>query len=768
MYTGRVRYIGVDLAWGDKATTGLAVLDDEGTLIDLAEARTDAEILQWLASHTGESCVVAFDAPLIVLNEAGMRDCERLVGRHFTRFGFSCHASSRRNPAFADGGRAARLAAELRLETAPRSASRRRAIEVYPHTAIVQLFGLDRSIHYKHKSGRDLTLLQGELTRLIGHIEGLSDAAQPLSLGTNRAWQAIRAQVSAATRKSELRSVEDRVDAVICAYTAMLTDVAPDRVRTLGDDRGYIVTPVDDAMAARIDADDRPLSDPRPRRRTVSTSPSRGGHVFVARGVVEKLVHDAVVVPTDKAFSVRKSWWPLLEVTTWEEVQALRPAGWGDVGRCGRASDGRPVWFLNVGRDAGEGVEWLADGVREVLTEIAANRLGVSGGRVKPLVGLPMVGIAGGGFGPHVGEVVRRNLDAARGVAESADIDVAFVVLDRSAFAAVQHLRRQTAAWDLAPEALETARSLAQRAKSGELALFLGAGVSIPAGLPSWEKLVNRGLERLDGELSAEQTSGLGLLDRAELVARQRPEALREVVVEACTVSRHALAHALLSGLGCKEVVTTNFDRCFELADADGHVVVLPWNAPSPGAPWLLKMHGDVERPESIVLTRGDFATYDARYRPAASVLQALILTRHVLFVGASMTDDNVLRLAYEVSRLRQDHQLSHEWGTVLDVEDSAAKRALYARDLSWVSFDGGSLTDRARELEIFLDAVACYATDDSSWLLDPDFAALDPEGAEVAEELRRLTPSIRRLEADNPAWERVAETLAQHGAREK
>lgn len=495
--------------------------------------------------------------------------------------------------------------------------------------------------------------------------------------------------------------------------------------------------------------------------------PSTSGHVFVARGRVENVVHDAVVVPTDQAFSVRKSWWPVLGVTTAQELRAPRPADWGDGRRVGRAADGRPTWFLDVGRDHGEDVGWLAEGVRSILSEVSQAALPISVGRVKPLVVLPMVGIAGGGFRAEVGDVVRQNLRAAQQVAGEQDIDVAFVVLDRSAFAAVQHLRRQTGGWDLTPEALETARSLAQRARSGELALFLGAGVSIPAGLPSWEELVGRGLERLDGELSGEQLAGLSLLDRAELIARQRPDALREVVTEACDVSRHALAHALLSGLGCREVVTTNFDRCFELADADQHVRVLPWQAPNPGAPWLLKMHGDVRRPESIVLTRGDFATYDARYRPAASVLQALILTRHVLFVGASMTDDNVLRLAYEVSRLRQDHQLSHQWGTVLDVECSDAKRTLYAQDLSWVSFDGESLTDRARQLEIFLDAVACYATDDSSWLLDPDFAALDPEGAHVAEELRRLAPSIRRFAGENPAWERIAETLVRHGVGE-
>ena len=34
-------YVGVDLAWGDRARTGLAALDEQGSLVSLGDARTD-------------------------------------------------------------------------------------------------------------------------------------------------------------------------------------------------------------------------------------------------------------------------------------------------------------------------------------------------------------------------------------------------------------------------------------------------------------------------------------------------------------------------------------------------------------------------------------------------------------------------------------------------------------------------------------------------------------------------------------------------------
>ena len=108
----------------------------------------------------------------------------------------------------------------------PRSGRARRAIEVYPHPATVALFGLGRTLKYKHKTGRDLDLLRAELLALMGFLEGLADADPALELG-DEAWLELRRQVETATRKSELRVAEDQVDAVVCAYVALFTARKP-------------------------------------------------------------------------------------------------------------------------------------------------------------------------------------------------------------------------------------------------------------------------------------------------------------------------------------------------------------------------------------------------------------------------------------------------------------------------------------------------------------------------------------------------------------
>ena len=263
-----MHYVGVDLAWGQRAATGIAVLDAAGRLLTLDTVTTDAQILHLLDRHAADEVLVAFDAPLVVMNDAGMRECEKQVARTFGRFGIGCHAAHRGMTGFADGGRAARIAQAAGLDPAPWSTEPRRAVEVYPHPAIVQLFGLPRALRYKHKPGRDLDLLRAELTRLLDLLESLEDAGPALHLTQHEAWQGTRRRVAAATRKVHLRREEDAVDAVVCAYVALLAHQAPDSVRVLGAhaaDGGYLLTPVDPGTAAALDAAGTATTYPVPR-----------------------------------------------------------------------------------------------------------------------------------------------------------------------------------------------------------------------------------------------------------------------------------------------------------------------------------------------------------------------------------------------------------------------------------------------------------------------------------------------------------------------
>jgi predicted RNase H-like nuclease len=253
-YDRHVRVVGIDLAWGTKAQTGLAVLDDAGHLLDVTAASTDDDIVLWMNTYAPGACVVAIDAPIIVTNPTGARDCERQVTQHFGRHHAGTHPTNTTNGLFSGGAtRALRLATRLGLDVNPHSSRSRRALEVFPHSALVALFELPYILRYKPKRGRTLTLLQAEATQLLDHLETLHDASPPLRLTANARWQAICSTVHNATTKAGLRRVEDRIDAVVCAYVALLATCSPERLHIFGDvTSGYIATPVTTEIARQL------------------------------------------------------------------------------------------------------------------------------------------------------------------------------------------------------------------------------------------------------------------------------------------------------------------------------------------------------------------------------------------------------------------------------------------------------------------------------------------------------------------------------------
>ena len=233
-------FIGLDLAWGERNQTGVAVADADGRLLHVGIAQDDASIEAIVAPYLGEECLVAIDAPLIVRNPTGARPCEVALNRDFQRFDAGARPAFTDKPEFKDP-RGARLAATLDLDMDPASRGPRRAIEVYPHPATVVLFGLEKTLKYKRGPFDER---QRELLRLMTHIEGLDDATPRLRVNRSVAWVELRKRVEAATKPGQLDRDEDPVDAVVCAYVALCWYHRPEDMTVYGDvESGYIVTP---------------------------------------------------------------------------------------------------------------------------------------------------------------------------------------------------------------------------------------------------------------------------------------------------------------------------------------------------------------------------------------------------------------------------------------------------------------------------------------------------------------------------------------------
>lgn len=215
--------LGLDLAWSRRNLSGGAV----SVAGELREARanlqSDDEIVArvgaWLGQ--GEATVIAVDAPLCVPNLTGRRECE-------TRLGEAWHwAHARPYPSnrtlFAKQGiRGEELVQKLHaaygfIEAAPIEAvpGGRFICEVYPHPAHVSLFGLNRIIQYKRKAGRTYASCWAELARYQALLRSLHAGDPPL-----RDPHAILQATFTGVVGKRLKALEDRLDAITCAYVA--------------------------------------------------------------------------------------------------------------------------------------------------------------------------------------------------------------------------------------------------------------------------------------------------------------------------------------------------------------------------------------------------------------------------------------------------------------------------------------------------------------------------------------------------------------------
>lgn len=508
--------------------------------------------------------------------------------------------------------------------------------------------------------------------------------------------------------------------------------------------------------------------------REMSTETGIEGHVFVVRGRLEAVASDVVIVPTDRTFVPRRTWWPALDI----DQKPAPPVDQDHRARRFRphSTQSRSAWLLHVAHGGHPSVTWLIDGLEHLLRLIDADRPKfVSDGRVRPLIALPTIGVGRGGYAGVRGKVIEALYATTLEFVAKSDFDVVFVVENAADYAAFQAIRRERS---LPTRQREAGAHLASKIRGGDTALLLGAGVSISAGLPTWDELLATIKRDTLPDLDPDQFATLGVLDRAQLLSKSvQGQTLGERAAGATGADAKkvpTLAHCLLASLSVEKVVTTNYDSLYEdafkAANGPDSISVLPRENAVGDRAWLLKMHGDVAAPESIVLSRRDFVRYDAERRPLGSIVQSIMATGHLIVIGASMTDDNVLRLAHEVLAMNATNNHQRPLGTVVTLQNDPVRSALWEGDFDYLAAsDSSNMKVAARDLEILLDGTAMYSSDRSPYLLDNRYAELlSPEEAQLADHLREAAHRIRSLTpVQRSRWKSLETVLTAMGDSE-
>ncbi|GAA1276041.1 hypothetical protein GCM10009609_43790 [Pseudonocardia aurantiaca] len=510
-------------------------------------------------------------------------------------------------------------------------------------------------------------------------------------------------------------------------------------------------------------------------------------HVFVVPGDLTHLASDAWLLPTDKTFDVRPWWRPSVPDLD-ERITALGAAADDFRMEKSRAlvlpdwpvTSPQPV-LVAVPYGGVTEAEEIAVPLTEALRAAAVaarTRVGLrvpTARRALPLVALPLFGSSGGGGDQFRGQLIQQILDIAGLVSCEERVDVALVLREAPDLAQAHAIRRASPqAWrELDEELVIRARALAQHARAGRLVPFIGAGVSATAGLPLWSDLV---AALADGRLPADERRDferLDVLDQAHVLRHLHPDraAFERAVADRTRAERYGLAPALLAGLPIREAVTLNYDELYETAASDigRRPAVLPEETVGPDGRWLLKLHGTVARPETIVLTREDYLGYGRGREALSALAKAMLLTRHLLFVGFGLVDDHFHELMHDVREvLPPADRRGNTLGTAVMLSSSALQKRMWGRDLKLVAVGGEDVSHQARRLEIVLDCLLAYADQGLSFFLDGRYRhRLTAPEQRLRERLLDLAAEAGADERDTPAWTEVEALLRSLGRRE-
>jgi SIR2-like domain len=202
---------------------------------------------------------------------------------------------------------------------------------------------------------------------------------------------------------------------------------------------------------------------------------------------------------------------------------------------------------------------------------------------------------------------------------------------------------------------------LADAIKRRHAILFVGAGVSMAVGLPSWRTLADRLLKELDLEADVIERLNDSYQMLAEFYRLKQGGMgpLRSWLDRNWKVASDRVAesqlHKLIVELDFPAIYTTNYDRNLETAfevhkKPYAKIANAKQIADAPeGVTHIIKYHGDFDDDSSLVITETDFLNRLSFDSPLDIKFRADALGRTILFIGYSVSDPNIRLLLHSI-----------------------------------------------------------------------------------------------------------------------
>lgn len=203
---------------------------------------------------------------------------------------------------------------------------------------------------------------------------------------------------------------------------------------------------------------------------------------------------------------------------------------------------------------------------------------------------------------------------------------------------------------------------LIENFKSGRGAFFVGAGLSLGAGFPTWDGLIRELIslakktpyiskEKIDEyeKLISDSSKFLFLAEelKLELGSHYSKYMEERFLNRSYTPTKN---HELLASIACDIIVTINYDDLIEQAfikkwGKSPNVFIYSQSKEAANSFWkdrffILKAHGDAKRDiDSLILSQKDYRRTLYNQPGYRSILQSIFTGKSLLFMGVSLND---------------------------------------------------------------------------------------------------------------------------------
>ncbi len=207
---------------------------------------------------------------------------------------------------------------------------------------------------------------------------------------------------------------------------------------------------------------------------------------------------------------------------------------------------------------------------------------------------------------------------------------------------------------------------------------WCGSGISVESKLPTWAGLVRSMMEEASIGLTEEEKGELDGLYKQRAFEdivdycrrRMRDQTYRDFLISALDHGIPNDIHCAVVRLPVPAILTTNYDRLLETAFAQTRGLLPRVNTANDApALWerlarreffILKVHGDLTRFETLVFTSRDYTEQLFGNHPFMAFLKRLMLSHSFLFIGASLLDFYTRRILEETSYMTRGAGLPH------------------------------------------------------------------------------------------------------------